>query len=175
MGDVLEEDEEREERRAIPAVGVDVSYGLFRISLKIFDRGTARTVLTGFGIGFGAVVGAYYLRNSQLVMGAVRSALETTAGLQVGTVTPGSILVELICSTDKSFISFMEDFETKEVARRLNQEFKNTGYNGELEVTIINKKEVYKHLEKIRGIQFLTFRWMSQNKPSENCSLLTRI
>lgn len=162
MGDVLEEDEEREERRVIPAVGVDVSYGLFRLSLRIFDRGTARTVLTGFGIGFGAMVGAYYLRNSQLVMGAVRSALETTAGLQVGTVTPGSILVELLCSTDKSFISFMEDFETKEVARRLNIEFKNAGYNGELEVTIINQKEAYKHLEKTRGIQYLTFRWMSK-------------
>ena len=85
-------------------------------------------------------------------MSALRGALETITGLQVDRVTPGSILVELLCNTKESFLLFMGDFETKKVERRLNEEFKNTGFNGELEVIIINKNEAYKHLEKIRGI-----------------------
>lgn len=158
MGDVLEEDEEREERRAIPAVCVNFSYGSFRFSLNIFDRETARNALTGVGIGFGASIGVYFARNPQLVTGALRSALETITGLQVGAVIPGSILVELLCNTNESFLSFMNDFETREVHRRLNKEFKTIGYNDELEVAIINQEEAYKHLKKIRGIQYLTFR-----------------
>ena len=145
MGDTLEGHEEREERRAIPAVGVDVSYGSFRVSLKISDRETARSILTGVGIGCGAaaiLIGAYYLRKPQLVMSALRGALETITGLQVDRVTPGSILVELLCNTKESFLSFMEDFETKKVERRLNEEFENTGFNGELEVIIINNSRM---------------------------------
>lgn len=161
MADVLEEDEEREERRAIPAVDVDVSYGSFRISLKISDRETARSMLMGVGIGCGVValgIGAFFLANPQRVINAVRGALETTTGLQVINVTRGSILVELLCNSEESFQSFMKDFETKEVERRLIKEFKRTGYKGELEVIIINKEEADKHMEKIRGMQYLTFR-----------------
>ena len=162
MGDVLEEDEERgEERRAIPALGVDVSYGPFKFSLKIFDRETAKSILTGVGIGCGVAaigIGAFYLTNPQLVMNAARGALETTTGLQVGNITPGSILVELLCNSEESFQSFMKDFETKEVKRRLIKEFEKAGYKGELEVIIKNREEADRHMEKIRGIRYVTFR-----------------
>ena len=162
MGDVLEEDEERgEERRAIPAVGVDVSYGSFKFSLKISDRETAKSILTGVGIGCGVValgIGALYLTNPQLVMNAVRGALETTTGLQVGNITPGSILVELLCNSEESFQSFMNDFEKEEVKRRLIKEFEKAGYKGELEVIIKNKEEADRHMRKILGVQHLTFR-----------------
>lgn len=172
MGDVPgEEDEVREERRATPAVGIDFSYGSFRFSLKISDRKTARSILTGVGIGCGVAatgIGALYLTKPELVMSAVRGALETIKGLQVGNVTPGSILVELLCNTKESFLSFMEDFETKKVEIRLNKEFKNTGLNGELEVIIINKNDAYKHLEKIRGIQYRILRWILNKMASEN-------
>ena len=94
-------------------------------------------------------IGVLCYKHPEFVMRIVEKAL-TARGLQVGSVTPGSILVNLHCYTEESFRSFMEDFEARKVQERLNKEFENSGYIGEeLEVTITNYKEAYKFLEQI--------------------------
>ena len=82
-------------------------------------------------------------------MGAVRGALEGP-GLQVANIAPGSIIVELLCNMKDSFLSFVEDFESKKVKQRLEKEFKKIGFEEELDVTITNEKEVYTKLDQIR-------------------------
>ena len=124
----------------------------FSFSLKIADRPLATGVLVGVGVGVGAAaiaLGAFYYRNPELVMGAVRGALEGP-GLQVANIAPGSIIVELLCNMKDSFLSFVEDFESNKVKERLEEEFKRIGYKEELEVTIANDKEVYNKLDRIR-------------------------
>ena len=147
---------------------------LFNIHLKVDDPPTVRSLsskvadalsfgLRAAGIGIGAAVigigvaatgvvitiGVLCYKNPEFVMRIVEKAL-TARGLQVGSVTPGSILVELHCYTEESFRSFMEDFEARKVQERLNKEFENSGYIGEeLEVSITNYKEAYKFLEQI--------------------------
>ena len=99
----------------------------------------------------GTVITVGYLcyKHPEFVMRVVEKAL-TARGLQVATVTPGSILVELHCYTEESFRSFMEDFKAKKVQERLNKEFESSGYIGdELEVTMTNYKEACKFLEQI--------------------------
>ena len=147
---------------------------LFNIHLKVDDPPTVRSLsskvadalsfgLRAAGIGIGAAgigigvaatgvvitIGVLCYKHPEFVMRIVEKAL-TARGLQVGSVTPGSILVELHCYTEESFRSFMEDFEAGKVQERLNKEFENSGYIGEeLEVTITNYKEAYKFLEQI--------------------------
>ena len=149
---------------------------LFKIHLKVDDPPTVRSLsskvadalsfgLRAAGIGIGAAgiglgigvaatgvvitIGVLCYKYPEFVMRIVEKAL-TARGLQVGSVTPGSILVELHCYTEDSFRSFMEDFEARKVQERLNKEFENSGYIGEeLEVTMTNYKEAYKFLEQI--------------------------
>ena len=147
---------------------------LFNIHLKVDDPPTVRSLsskvadalsfgLRAAGIGIGAAgigigvaatgvvitIGVLCYKHPEFVMRIVEKAL-TARGLQVGSVTPGSILVKLHCYTEESFRSFMEDFEARKVQERLNKEFENSGYIGEeLEVTITNYKEAYKFLEQI--------------------------
>ena len=61
-----------------------------------------------------------------------------------------SILVELLCYTTESFLSFMEDLEKGRVKRRLEEEFQKVGCKGELEITITNAGEVHEALDEIR-------------------------
>ena len=147
---------------------------LFNVHLKVNDPPTVRSLsskvadalsfgLRAAGIGIGAAgigigvaatgtvitIGFLCYKHPEFVTRVVEKAL-TARGLQVGTVTPGSILVELHCYTEESFRSFMEDFEAKKVQERLNKEFESSGYIGdELEVTMTNYKEAYKFLEQI--------------------------
>ena len=147
---------------------------LFNIYLKVADPPTVRSLsskiadalgfgLRAAGIGIGAAgigigvaatgvvvtIGVLCYKHPEFVMRIVEKAL-TARGLQVGSVTPGSILVVLHCYTEESFRSFMEDFETRKVQERLNKEFENSGYIGEeLEVTITNYEEACKFLEQI--------------------------
>ena len=147
---------------------------LFNIHLKVDDPPTVRSLsskvadalsfgLRAAGIGIGAAgigigvaatgvvitIGVLCYKHPEFVMRIVEKAL-TARGLQVGSVTPGSILVKLHCYTEESFRSFMEDFEARKVQERLNKEFENSGSIGEeLEVTITNYKEAYKFLEQI--------------------------
>ena len=146
------------------AAVLDVNFGsIFKVHLAVNDPPTARSLsdrvanaaslgLVAAGIGIGAAgigIGLLCHKNPEFVMRIVEKAL-TAPGLQVGSVTPGSILVELHCYTEESFRSFMEDFKARKVQERLNKEFENSGYIGEeLEVTITNYKEAYKFLEQI--------------------------
>ena len=120
----------------------------FSFSLKIVDRPLAAGALVA-GIGFGVALAALLYRNPELVSGAVRGALEGP-GLQVGNIAPGSIIVELQCNTRESFLLFLEDFETKKVKQRLEEEFFKIGFKEELEVAIMNDKEVHEKLGQIR-------------------------
>ena len=120
----------------------------FSFSLKIADRPLAAGALVA-GIGCGVSLAALLYRNPELVSGAVRGALEGP-GLQVGNTVPGSIIVELQCNTRESFLLFLEDFETKKVKQRLEEEFFKIGFKEELEVAIMNDKEVHEKLGQIR-------------------------
>lgn len=86
----------------------------------------------------------------ELGRNAVTVVLESS-GRQVINMRPiKSVLVELRCYTKESFLSFMADLESGKVKRRLEEEFAKVGYKGELEVTIINEKDVYRALDQIR-------------------------
>lgn len=86
----------------------------------------------------------------ELGRNAVTVVLESS-GRQVIDMRPTkSVLVELSCYTKESFLSFMDDLESKKVKRRLEEEFGKVGYKGELEVTIINENDVYRALDQIR-------------------------
>ena len=146
------------------AAVLDVNFGpVFNVHLAVNDPPMVRSLsnrvanatslgLLAAGIGIGAAdigIGVLCCKYPEFVMRIVEKAL-TARGLQVGSVTPGSILVELHCYTEESFRSFMEDFEAGKVQERLNKEFENSGYIGEeLEVNITNYKEAYKFLEQI--------------------------
>ena len=120
----------------------------FSFSLKIADDRLAAGALVGAGVAATAL-GAFYYMNPVMVTRAVRRALETL-GLQVENIEPGSIIVELLCNMKHSFLSFVEDFESKKVKQRLEEEFKKIGYKKELEVNIANDEEVYNKLDQIR-------------------------
>lgn len=112
--------------------------------LKIDDKPLVRGVAAMIGVA----LGVFYIRNSDRVESAIKSAF---AGLcQVVNITRGSILVELYCDTEQSFLLFMEAFETKHVKQRLEEELQKVGFNEELEVTITNNKEIYDKLNRIR-------------------------
>ena len=150
------------------AAVLDVNFGpIFNVHLAVNDPPTVRSLsskvadalsfgLRAAGIGIGAAatgtvitIGVLCYKHPEFVMRVVEKAL-TAPGLKVGSVTPGSILVELHCYTEESFRSFLEDFEARKVQERLNKEFENSGYIGEeLEVTITNYKEADKFLEQI--------------------------
>ena len=120
----------------------------FSFSLKIADRPLAAGALVGIGVA-AIALGALYYKNPELVTGAVRGALEGP-GLQVANIAPGSIIVELLCNKKDSFLTFVEDFESKKVKQRLEKEFKKIGFKEELDVTIANDKQVYDKLDQIR-------------------------
>ena len=149
----------------------DVNFGtFFKVHIAVNDPRTVRYLsskvadaasfgLKAAGIGIGAAgigigaagigIGLLCYNHPEFVKKIVEKAL-TAPGLKVGSVTPGSILVELHCYTEESFRSFMENFEARKVQERLNREFENNGYIGEeLEVTITNYEEACKFLEQI--------------------------
>ena len=144
----------RGEEEAGPRPALDLSASAstplfsFSFSLKIADRPLAAGALVGLGVA-AIALGAFYYRNPELVTGAVRGALEGP-GLQVANIAPGSIIVELLSNTKDSFLSFVEDFESKKVKQRLEREFKRIGFDEELDVTIANEKAVYNKLDQIR-------------------------
>ena len=132
-----------------PAVELLVQFTPPLINLRIADRQLAGRALLGVGIGTGIALGVIFYRDPELVTSAIRGALEGP-GLQVVNTFPGSILVELHCATKENFLAFMEDFEKRRVKQRLEEGMQKIGYERELEVTILNVKEVYEKLNQIR-------------------------
>ena len=123
---------------------------LFSVNLKIESP-----ILAGFIGGGALILGAFYLANKQSSERAIRNALEARneAGVvdpQVGNIEQGSVLVDLHCHTEKSFLEFVKDFEAERVSHRLEEEFAKIGFQGDLHVTIRNAAEVYGKVKEIR-------------------------
>ena len=112
-------------------------------------------ILAGIATVGALSLGAYYLANRRPVERAIRNGLENRneAGVvdpEVRNVEEGSILVELVCHSEKSFLQFVEDFEAKKVKQKLEEEFTKIGFKEKLNVTIRNEEEVYQKVEEIR-------------------------
>lgn len=128
-----------------PALDIDVGYGLFRLKVKIESSLLAAGIM-GAGL---LTLGAFYLANPELVEFVVRSVCTRFAD-RIPAITPSSILVELCFHTKERFLAFMEAFEAKIVKQRLQEELSKIGFKDELEVTIVNEKEVYDNASRIR-------------------------
>ena len=114
----------------------------FSFSVKIADKLLAA----------GAIVGGVTVLVSQQperLADAVRSVLQAP-GLAVQSIMPGSILVSLKCNKAKSFLLFIERFETGIVKQQLEEQFKKLGLEGEIEVTLVNSREWYQEIDQIR-------------------------
>jgi len=122
----------------------------FFISLKI-----ANSYLAGVLGGGAILLGAFYLANRPSSERAIRNSLEARneAGAidpQVGNIERGSVLVDLHCYSEKSFLEFVKDFEAEKVRHRLKEEFTKIGFCDDLHVTIRNLDEVYRKVKEIR-------------------------
>ena len=62
----------------------------------------------------------------------------------------GSILVELVCKTEQSFLRFMEDFEKGKIKDKIEEEFGRIGNKERLDVTITNLDDVQQNVNAIR-------------------------
>ena len=139
-----------EAARVALELSMSASTSGFSVSLKIDN-----TILAGVTVlGAGALT-AYYLAHRRPAENAIRNGLEETnetgeADPQVRSIETGSVIVELYCHTEHSFLQFVEDFEAKRVKHRLEEEFTKIGFDQDLDVTIINAKEVYKKVHEIR-------------------------
>ena len=123
--------------------------GGFKVEIKVDNNWLAGLLIFG-----GLSLGAYYLSHRQPTENAVRNALERNedgaVNPEVRAIENGSILVELLCHTECSFLSFVDDFEAKRTKLRLEEEFRKIGYEEELEVTIQNLDDVYRNEYEIR-------------------------
>lgn len=88
------------------------------------------------------------------IVGAIRNGLERN---EAGEINPevmllenGSILVELVCHTKESLLTFLDDFEAQRIKRKLEREFRKLGFGEELQVTITNLDAVRKSLNQNR-------------------------
>lgn len=127
-----------------PVIDIEAGVPGYHIRIKIDNPWLAGL------LGVGALsLGAFYLSRQALVESAVRSAL---AGLGDGVlaIRPSSILVDLVCYTKERFLAFMDAFEVKIVKQRLQEELSKIGFKDELEVTIVNEKDVYGNASRIR-------------------------
>ena len=134
---------------AAPALDLVVGFP-FPLSLKIQNP-----ILAGFISAGALALGAYYLANKLSSERAIRNALEKrneadAIDPQVGNIEQGSVLVDLHCYSEKSFLEFVKDFEADKVRHRLEEEFTKIGFCHDLHVTIRNADEVYRKVKEIR-------------------------
>lgn len=110
--------------------------------------------LAGLAVVGTLSLGAYYLSRRQPTENAIRNVLERNEGgvvdPEVRRIENGSILVELFCHTERSFLSFVDDYRTNEIKLKLEEEFRKIGYEEELKVTISDLEEVYQKAYQIR-------------------------
>lgn len=134
---------------AAPALELVLS-APYSLSLKIQSP-----ILAGF-ISTGALtLGGFYLAYKLYSERAIRNALEARneAGAidpRVGNIERGSLLVDLHCYSEKSFLEFVKDFEAEKVRHRLEEEFTKIGFCNELHVAFRNADEVYRKVKEIR-------------------------
>ena len=130
---------------------LSLTAGTFSLSLKIDNAWLAGAVSVG-----ALSLGAFYLACKGPFESAIRRALERkflgVVDPKVTNIEDGhSILTELLCSTETSFLVFLEDFETKRIKFRLEEEFKKIGFSTELDVTLRNAEKVYQQVIQIRN------------------------
>ena len=88
------------------------------------------------------------------IVDAIRNVLERNeAGEnnpEVMLIENGSLLVELVCHTEESLQTFLDDFEEQRIKQRLEKEFRKLGCEEELQVTITNLDEGRRNLNENR-------------------------
>lgn len=89
-----------------------------------------------------------------LAVNAIKAALERNEAGQtdpeVMRMEGGSIVVDLVCHTEQSFLRFMEDFEKGKIKDKIAEEFGKIGNKEQLDVAITNLDEVQQNVNAIR-------------------------
>ena len=92
--------------------------------------------------------------NISAVVGATRNGLERNENgetdPQVVVMESSSILVDLVCHTEESLLTFLDDFQEQRIKQRLEKEFRKLGCEEELQVTITNLDAVLRSLNQNR-------------------------
>lgn len=138
------------------ALALSIAYQSFTFSLTIDNVWLAGALGLGT-LGLGTIgIGAYYLANKRRCEEAIRNALQRNnedagADPEVRNIRDGhSILVDLCCHSEQSFLSFVDDFKAGLTKLKVNEQFRNIGFDEELKVTINNLEDMYKQLYNIR-------------------------
>ena len=137
----------------------------YRVDLDI-RGGDLTNFLAGFGLGSAGTALYTHHSNSapqpatenpdvpKKVEDAVRNALERNEGDKIDPeltgIKKGSIVVELDCHTEQSFLRFMKDFEKGAIKHKLEKEFGKIGFKERIDVTITNRDEVQQNVNVIR-------------------------
>ena len=108
----------------------------FSISLKIENKWVAA----------GFMIGAFYIANRVLTERATRNSLQQqtlsgNADPEVTAISPGSILVQLTCYTEGSFLRFTEDIDSEKAKYRLEEELAKVGFSEKISLTVENNEE----------------------------------
>ena len=100
--------------------------------------------------GAAMALAAYYLitpENKGKVVTLLCSALEGV-GKRIQSIISGSLVVVLHCYSQKSFLQFLDDYQSGSVKVRLSEELSRIGIE-EVTVEIDNKEEVRQQIEVI--------------------------
>ena len=153
------------------ALELSLKMGEYLVSLKIENAWLAGVC----GVGVIGLAAFYIHRKFPALPAAERRAAELAAaenpivsaivdatrnGLErneAGEINPevmlienGSILVELVCHTKESLLTFLEDFKAQRIKQRLEKEFRKLRCGEKLQVTITNFDAVCKSLNQSR-------------------------
>lgn len=101
------------------------------------------------GTGLGGALAELLCRRPELVERAVRKALEAP-GIQLESISAGSILVTLRCSSRQRFLAFLLEFEREEAQGRLKGQLGSIGFKEELHASLTNREEVDETFDEIR-------------------------
>ena len=113
------------------------AFGGFSFSLKIDSPWLAA----------GIAIGTFYIANKALSEIAIRKALQhqtsstANADPEVTSISTGSILVQVQCHTEESFLRFADDIDSKKAKYRLEEELARVGFREEIRLTVENKEE----------------------------------
>ena len=121
-----------------PVVEIEVCKVKVKIYSPLVACGMVATGVAVTAVTIGAFYYAYPKKTEAVLKKLLRLFLAEVLGIR-----EGSIVVELSFHSKESFLAFMTAFEAKTVKRRLQEELSKIGFEGELEVTIVNDKEAY--------------------------------
>lgn len=115
--------------------------GRYYAKLKIYTPRVALAMAASSVLTGTVTVGACYRANPEATKAAVRSVFSNFA--EVLGIKESSISVELYFHTSRSLLVFMTALEAKIIKQRLQRELSKIGFKDELEVTVVNCKEIY--------------------------------